>query len=658
MSKTNRTKQIKVDKQVNKPNETRPLQGVYSRLNAFFEKHETSFFFISIILAALLSLLLFDVKVSLSGDDSDYIVNADNFWHHFRFPGFRGPLYPIVLSPFVGLFGINLIVLKSLSALFIILSLWLMYKSFKGIVPAIILMPALLLTSICSFVFFYASHTYSEPMFMLTQALFLRFFSSYFLQRSNASYSLKNDWKKYLILGVLALCMGLTRSIGYGVVGAVALFFIIKRQWKDLLYTVLSITLVFFTFQLLKTAVWPEAGSAYDIKNYLAINYYAPAQGMENLDGFIERLIVNSQVYLSAFLCQMMGIVPETPSNMPEISIWRTGIIYLLYFSGLVLLFKRNTALFFVGIYIGVMNFVSFVLLQVIWQQDRLIMIYYPLIILFLSGGLCYLFQSRKLRKFFFIYPTLILVLCVGTLIITKNRIARNIPVLQQNILGDQLYGLTPDWQNFIKGSRWAAENLDKDASIVSRKVSISKIYTGRDFTGLPSVLIVPADTLNYLKSDTLTPLVIDASKNFISGEALRYIISSQQPIMDINGTKTNSAFIYLIGENEKDEIIRFLRNSRTPYTNDLAAFVKQCKEAASLLRIYDPEMMYRYLIDRKIDYLLLPRLRADPTQKTELFINNIHRYVWCISYKYPDSFKLIKTIGTSEPCEIMQFIH
>ena len=105
----------------------------------------------------------------------------------------------------------------------------------------------------------------------------------------------------------------------------------------------------------------------------------------------------------------------RTPSNLPQIDVWRIVIIYLLYFSGLAIVFRRNMALLFVGIYIGVMNFASFVLLQIIWGQDRLIMIYYPLILLFLFGGLCYLFQSKPLRKFFFIYPVLLFVVCGGT---------------------------------------------------------------------------------------------------------------------------------------------------------------------------------------------------------------------------------------------------
>ena len=658
MNRKKSLKQTKVHQHGDKAHDPRPAQGAYTRINRFFERNERMFFIVSMILGALMSILLFDIKVSLSGDDCDYIINAQNFWRDFRFPGFRGPLYPIVLSPFVGLFGIKLILLKSLSAVFILLSLWLTYKSFRGIVPAVVLMPALLLTSLCSFVFFYASHTYSEPMFMLTQALFLYFFSNYFLRNSDASYTLKTDWKKYFILGALALCMGLTRSIGYAVIGAVALFFMVKLRWKDLLYTVTVAVLVFAAFQLFKTVVWPEAGSAYDIRNYLAKDYYAPNQGMEDLAGFMNRFLLNSQIYLSAFLCQMMGLVRETPSNLPEVDVWRTVIIYLLYFAGLAVVFRRNMALLFVGIYIGVMNFASFVLLQIIWGQDRLIMIYYPLILLFLLGGLCYLFQSKPLRKFFFIYPVLLLVVCGGTLIISKNRVARNIPVLQQNMLGETLYGLTPDWQNFIKASQWAAHNLEKDAVIVSRKASISKIYADREFTGLPATLTVPIDTLEYLKNSGKIPFIVVIDKRALYGEQLQYIITSMTPV-NIGGREVNQAGVYLVADSLRDHTAEMLNNAGMVHTNDLEDFIRKCREVdPATLRIYDPDMMNRYLVERGIDYLLLPQLRSDPTQNNGVYINSIHRYVWFISHKYEGRFQTVKTFGTSEPCEIVKFIH
>ena len=72
---------------------------------AFFDRHRRAFFMLTMALATLMSIVMFDAKVSLSGDDCDYILAADAFWHYFTFPGYYGSLYPIVLSPFVGLFG-------------------------------------------------------------------------------------------------------------------------------------------------------------------------------------------------------------------------------------------------------------------------------------------------------------------------------------------------------------------------------------------------------------------------------------------------------------------------------------------------------------------------------------------------------------------------
>jgi hypothetical protein len=408
-------------------------------------------------------------------------------------------------------------------------------------------------------------------------------------------------------------------------------------------------------FQIFKSFVWPDAGSAYDIKNYLAKDYYNMNLGMEDLPGFFNRLVDNSNVYLSSCLSQFMGLISEKPSNYMEINPVRTVLFYVLYAVCLAIIFKRNKTLLFVGLYAGIMNFISFVLLQSSWAQDRLIMIYYPFILLFLLGGICYLFQFKALRKFFFIYPLLLIVLCGGTLSITKNRIGRNIPVLQQNLLGDRLYGLTPDWQNFIKGSQWAADNLDKNAVIVSRKPSISKVYTGRDFAGSFSAVTAPTDVLDGLVYEGRTLLVANASKQLLQGEPVRYIVASDQ-FFNINGANTNGVCIYAIPNEKLEETMQLFDNAQIGYTFDYNDFLQQCKKIGNF-RVYDPDMLIRNLMDMQVDYLLLPQLRMDPTQNTGMYINTTHRFIWYISYKYPGRFQTVHTIGNVEPCEIVKFL-
>ena len=70
-------------------------------VDQFLTKRLNLIFYLSLGLAILFSILLFDVKVGPGGDDSAYIQRAFNFVHGFIFPGYQGPLYPMVLSPFI-----------------------------------------------------------------------------------------------------------------------------------------------------------------------------------------------------------------------------------------------------------------------------------------------------------------------------------------------------------------------------------------------------------------------------------------------------------------------------------------------------------------------------------------------------------------------------
>ena len=626
------------------------------RFDAFFDRHRKGFFLFTMVVAALMAICMFDTKASLSGDDCDYILAADAFWRHFIFPTHHGSLYPIVLSPFVGLFGYRLILLKFLSAVFTVGSFWWLYKAFEGRIPSAVLIPSMLLAAVCSYIFFYAGYTYSEPLFMLLQSLYIYFFSRYFWAEGTPAYTLRRDWKKYLTLGALTLAMGMTREIGFCVIGVVILYFAIKGRWKDLLYTVGAALLMLAAFYLVKAILWPNVAAGHSFTNLMAKDYYNPNAGMEDAAGLMERFRDNSLVYLSAFLCQMLGVVRETPSNWFMPSVPRTIIIYVFYFVGIAIVARRNAPLLFTGIYVGVLNFVSFVVLQNIWAQDRLIMIYYPLILIFLLGALYFALNTKRSWRFFFVYPVVLLILFGGTLNNTRLRVGRTLPVLQQNLLlGDPLYGFTPDWQNFIKASQWIAKNAEKDAMIVSRKPSMSMVYTGRNFTGLPASLTVPADTLLYLKGDTsLVPIVADASHGAMSGEVLRYIITPIERLT-LGGKEAPVACVYTYPRQDLPLVLQDMEQQGVAYTLDLDDVVAQCRQID--VRIYDPDMMLRLLHEHKINYLLLAQLRIDPTRNTGQYINNIHRYAWFISAKYPGCFETVKTFGTSEPCEILKLV-
>jgi hypothetical protein len=519
-------------------------------------------------------------------------------------------------------------------------------------------MPSILLVSICSYVFFYAGQTFSEPLFMLFQGLFVYFFAKYFLGTDDVSYRLKTDWRKYLILASFALCMTLTRTIGYGVVGVVILFFTIKGRWRDLLYTLAALTLVFSLFQLFKAIAWPGVGEPYGLQFLLSKDAYNPNSGIEDLPGLATRLVENSKTFLSMFLCQFMGLISSIPS-ISQLSISRAILIYLLFIVSLIVMFRRNKALLFIGLYAGVMCFFSFVILHASWRQDRILVVYYPFILLFLLGGICFLFQFKALRKFFFVYPLLFIVIGVGTFLITKDKVQQNLPVLQQNLLGDQLYGLSPDWENFIKACQWATKNLDKEAHIVSRKPSISKVYTGRDFVGIYGIQTVPLDTLRALKNvnSDYTILSMDISKKAVYGSSLQYIVIGRNANNDGGGQNAFASGVYIVPDSALGKSLQLLTQNEINYTLDYDVFIDSCKKTEDI-RIYDPDMLLRNLVDMNVNYLLLPKLRIDPRQDTGQYINTIHNIVKYISLKYQDLFRTVHTVGNKESCEIMELIY
>ena len=636
--------------------------GILKKLDSFFEKYEKQVLWLSLSLGAIISILMFDSKVSLSGDDCDYIINAERFLHHFEYPGGRGSLYPIAISPFL-IGGLNLILLKALSAVFILLSMFFMYKSFRGRIPTAILMPTLLITNICPYIFFYGSHTYSEPFFMFTQSLFIYFFFKYFVNDNQDSLNIKENWGKFLVIALCFLAMGLTRTIGYAVMGAVIVYFCFQKQWKNLAYSLAASGIVYALFGVIKKIVWPNSGAAYNINNYLAKNFYGVEQGMEDLPGFIDRLVANSHVYLSWFMYKFMGFRTTDEAPLSEIPLL-TVFTYILFFVCIIAIYKRNKPLLFAGIYVGVMNFASFILLQSIWGQDRLVMIYYPLMLLFLLGGIYYLLRN-KLIKLAWIYPVILAALFIGTSVHLKVKAEQNMPVLQQNIIGNDLYGLTPDWENFVKMSRWATDNLDKDAVIASRKPSISHIYTGRDFHGIYSVPYVGiGDIVKESKEDADNYIFLTVAMGEYLLDNMRpftqYVfISKPNTSFSLNGKEIRSAIVYKIDKSlYSEQMLELLSSSDMNYTLDYDTFLKQYVDDNSIgYQVVSPDMLLNTIKESNIKYMILAKIRTYTPENTGMFVNTIHQYINFINMKYTDMFKFIHSIGKEETCEIVEFV-
>jgi len=346
---TTQKKQGIVSSTVKKNNPTEGSKDLLRIMDSFLDQRLGWLIWVILGITFLFSLLLFDSKVSLSGDDSFYIIRAYDFIHSFKYPSFQGPLYPIVLSVFVAIFGISLIPLKALSLFIMMGFMYLFFLAFRSRIPSTLLIIILLALSVNSFILYYASQTYNESFYLLIQMVLVLVFFRRFIDIEQ-DITFKKDITRHLLLALCLLALSLTKNIGYSAVFAVAGYFLLRGQWKNLLFSIVMFAALVLAFQGVKYMLWSDGDLQFSTQGSGLLNkdYYNPQAGKEDLSGFITRIIDNSNLYLSKHFVSMIGLREIVP-NMTVNSIL-TVFIYLLAIGSLIITFKKNKYLFFSGL--------------------------------------------------------------------------------------------------------------------------------------------------------------------------------------------------------------------------------------------------------------------------------------------------------------------
>jgi membrane-associated phospholipid phosphatase len=113
-------------------------------------------------------------------------------------------------------------------------------------VPASVHIPTLILISINYFVLYFASQTYSEALFFFLQSLLFWYFGKNFADTEHAP-----SYKNFIVLGLLLFLLAITRNIGLVAVMAVLAYFILKKQWKFALLSLIGFAIFFLDLKLL-----------------------------------------------------------------------------------------------------------------------------------------------------------------------------------------------------------------------------------------------------------------------------------------------------------------------------------------------------------------------------------------------------------------------
>ncbi len=499
--------------------------SLLDKIENWTSTNERKLFYLILSLSTLFTLLLFDAKVSLGGDDSSYIERAWLLLHEGKYPYFQGPGYPVFLSFFVKLFGLNVVALKFFSVLAQIGFVSFTYLAFRKRIPSLALIAMLSFISFNSFFQYYASQTFTETFFMMVQAIcFYVLFNIIDVINKEQTFinDLKANYKNWLLFGFFFLLLTISKSIAFVTLAAVVLYFLSNKNYKQLLFALLAYAAIRLIYQLIVTSFF-GANDTNQLEMMLRKDLYKPEGGHEDFSGMIDRFFNNFNTYISLHMYRIMNMRSfeyDAASIVPPLSYIST--IALVFFT--FLSYKKNKFIFFSSIYAIILCAGVFVGVQANNMQDRLIIIAMPMIFLVMFYGVYELAKkSSAIQTIFLLFSAVMFVVTIG-----KSSIAagKNITALKKNLSGDIYYGYTPDWENFLQMSKYCADSITTDGMILSRKPSMSFIYgNGKRFVGQFWTTSENADT------------VLTEWKN----KKVEYVIL---PMLRMNPKKNNGRFI------------------------------------------------------------------------------------------------------------------
>lgn len=512
------------------------------------ERYKTIIAYSLITLTAIVGLLLFNVRVDEGGDDSTYICRALDFLSDGRYPGsYQGALYPLFLAPFVSIFGVNLFVLKFTSLLLIVEAQVLWYETLKRRVSLGLLFSVMALLSVNSWYLFYASQTYSEALFILIEFAFmwsvLRFDDIPTEKGKNKKeFTQKKIWLWALLPALFITLAYLTRTVGIGFLAITIAYFIIRSKWQRAVMIVCTTVVCIGLWTGIRTATWGEVKKSDQLTMLMQKDPYQKEDGMETFSGYCARVKDNSKLYISKHLMCILGYKEHSDRTTSSVI---TLLIYALFGYGAYYGYKKNRTILFMAVCSGMMLGATFVLLQALWDQHRLIIPYVAMALMVILFGLFHvvkLFFAKKSKVMMAVMIAITSILIIGQ---SVKRI--DLLELRKNLVGDRLYGYTPDWYNYLDMCEWIGKEMPEESYVACRKPNMARIYAdGRKFYGIYNLPTEDPDALLDALYERNVTHIIAASLRRDPLVPAAGIINTIQRYMYFISTKYPDAFTYV----------------------------------------------------------------------------------------------------------------
>jgi hypothetical protein len=623
--------------------------SIIQKLDDWFKPRLNLFFFISLILTVLCGALLFDVKISTGGDDSHYIEMANDYIRGRSFPSWHGPLYSIFLSLPILIMGVNVVVLKLFSFVFVIAHLVLFYYTFRKHLSPTLLAIIMLIIGVNSTILYFASQTYSEAMYMFLQSagVFL-FIQTYLALEAEPDFTLKDQLLYWLMIGLFVFLASLTRNIGIVALLVMVVFLLLNKKYLSSILLLGSYIVFLLPYKLYKALVWdagrPKGSSQFG--EILLKNPYNRAEGTEDFTGMVVRYFENARLYLSKHF--MVGIGLQDPTDYDK-SWFITLLVGAIILIALVYAFRKNRVMLFIGLYLIASASATFIALQQSWDQMRMVVIYIPMLLVLMSWGLLQLSTRKGLGFIAILLPLVLVFIFFKTFDQTAEKMKTNQKVLSRNLKGNLYYGFTPDWQNFLVMSKWVGQNLPDSVVVASRKPSMSYVYSGgRDFYGMYRFPVEEPKKLVDALGTRVGDMVVIPDKNLDSSCPPDVKQRLKASVVGYVAEGTDVYGLYRTASPEGDAVKQAIADfNMTAVTPD--SLLRRVRVSAQKCFAVSPDTLIRTLRRNRVSYVIVASLRANPNMNTGNIINNIQRYLYFVELKYPGILSLEHQIGATE---------
>jgi hypothetical protein len=269
----------------------------------------------------------------------------------------------------------------------------------------------------------------------------------------------------YYVAFILAVYAFFIRTAGISLILAIAVFLLLRKQYKLLAIFLAIFLLVFVPWQIRNSSI-PTENSYID--QLLAKNPYQMELGKIGFFDLFARAFDNFSFY--AFTILPKTILPILGSNT-LLAIFGF-ILLVLIIIGFIKTIKNFSIIEY---YLVFGCFILFSWPKV-WSSERFLLPLLPIMVIYILYGLLWLSNKVKSKYFMPILIGFIVFLNFLSIIPqAKTAIANNISCLK----GDRYAGYTSDWRRYFEVVEWIEKNIPADEVIMARKPEFVYLVSG-----------------------------------------------------------------------------------------------------------------------------------------------------------------------------------